>query len=129
MDFDAAIDTIGKAIDLVGVVAIVLGSLYASVSFVLDLLNRRDSPYRLYRRRLGRAILLGLEFLIAGDIIRTVAISPTFDSVAILAMIILVRSFLSLELELEIERRWPWQRKDSFTNGPSSDAGPRADDA
>jgi uncharacterized membrane protein len=68
-----------------------------------------DGSYRSYRRSLARAILLGLEFLVAGDIVRTVAIDPTFRSVGILAIIVAIRTFLSIELQLEIEGRWPWQ--------------------
>ncbi|HEU5481882.1 MAG TPA: DUF1622 domain-containing protein, partial [Sphingomicrobium sp.] len=64
-----------------------------------------------FRSNFGRAILLGLEFLIAADIINTVAIRPTLESVAVLAGIVLIRTFLSFSLELEIEGRWPWQRK------------------
>ena len=69
-----------------------------------------DAAYRGYRRSLGRAILLGLEFLVAGDIIYTVAVEPTFRSVGVLAVLVVIRSFLSAELELEINGRWPWQR-------------------
>jgi uncharacterized membrane protein len=65
----------------------------------------------------GRAILLGLEFLVGGDIIRTVAVSPTFTSVGVLALIVLVRTFLSFSLEVELDGRWPWQGK-----GPVSGA-------
>jgi len=60
---------------------------------------------------MGRSIVLGLEFLIAGDIIRTVIVSPTLESVAVLAVIVLVRAFLTMTLTLEIEGRWPWQQK------------------
>ncbi|MFD0851777.1 DUF1622 domain-containing protein, partial [Actinomadura adrarensis] len=63
--------------------------------------------YRLYRQSLGPAILLGLEFLVAGDIIRTVAVSPTFTSVGVLAANVVVRTFLSFSLEVELEGRWP----------------------
>lgn len=66
--------------------------------------------YRGYRRRVGRSILLGLEFLVAGDIIRTVAVAPTYASVGVLAVIVLIRTFLSFSLDLEITGRWPWQR-------------------
>ena len=65
--------------------------------------------YRTYRRQLGRSIILGLEFLIAGDIIRTVVVADTIENVAILGLIILIRSFLSVTLHLEVEGRWPWQ--------------------
>ena len=65
--------------------------------------------YRTYRRQLVRSIILGLEFLIAGDIIRTVVVADTIENVAILGLIILIRSFLSVTLHLEVEGRWPWQ--------------------
>jgi uncharacterized membrane protein len=63
-----------------------------------------------FRQRLGRAILLGLELLVAADIIRTVAVTPTVESVAVLAGIVLVRTFLSFSLEVELTGRWPWNR-------------------
>ncbi len=66
--------------------------------------------YRRYRHDMGRAILLGLEVLVAADIVRTVAFTPTMDSVAVLAMIVAIRTFLSWSLALELEGRWPWQR-------------------
>lgn len=66
--------------------------------------------YRRYREDLGRAILLGLEVLVAADIVRTVAFTPTLDSVMVLALIIAIRTFLSWSLALELEGRWPWQR-------------------
>ena len=71
----------------------------------------RDSLYDWYRQTLARAILLGLEFLVAADIINTVAVDPSFRSVGVLGMIVLVRTFLSFTLELEITGRWPWQAK------------------
>ena len=69
--------------------------------------------YRSYRQLLGRSILLGLELLVAADIIRTVAVTPTFVSVGVLAIIVLIRTFLSFSLELEITGRWPWQKETS----------------
>ena len=78
----------------------------------LGLCRRRDPDvYRTFRRQLGRAILLGLELLVAADIIRTVAITPTLESVAVLAGIVLIRTFLSWSLELEISGAWPWQKR------------------
>ncbi|GAA0396488.1 DUF1622 domain-containing protein [Microbispora corallina] len=111
MDLVPVIETVGRAIDTAGVAVIVVGALVATVLFVRSFLLRRptEDAYRRYRRGMGRAILLGLEFLVAGDIIRTVAISPTFQSVGVLAVIVLVRTFLSLSLQVELERRWPWQ--------------------
>src|SRR6266545_599095 len=66
--------------------------------------------YQRYRQDLGRAILLGLEVLVAADIVRTVAFTPTMDSLIVLAMIVAIRTFLSWSLALELEGRWPWQR-------------------
>lgn len=108
---EGAIETIGFAIDLVGVGIIVVGAVLASVAFARRLrTDGLEVAYRRYRVSLGRAILLGLEFLVAGDIIRTVAISPTFESVGVLGLIVVVRTFLSFSLEVELEGRWPWQR-------------------
>lgn len=113
MDFEAVIGAIGTAIDVAGVVVIVFGALLVTVVFARRTLHGQSvtENYRLYRQGLGRAILLGLEFLVAGDIIRTVAISPTFASVGVLAMIVFVRTFLSFSLEVELEGQWPWQRR------------------
>ncbi|MGH4010249.1 MAG: DUF1622 domain-containing protein [Pseudonocardiaceae bacterium] len=67
--------------------------------------------YRRYRQGIGRAILLGLEFLVVGDIIHTVAVSPTFESVGVLATIVAIRTFLSMSLEVELAGRWPCNRE------------------
>lgn len=101
---------IGTAVDAVGVLVIVIGALISTHRF---LFRRQEGPadsYRLYRQELGRAILLGLEFLVAGDIIRTVAVAPTLENVLILGLIVLIRTFLSIALQLEVDGRWPWQR-------------------
>jgi uncharacterized membrane protein len=106
------IETIGKAVDVVGVVVVVAGAFLALLPYLVrTLLGRtRSDDYRLARQGIGRAILLGLEFLVAGDIIRTVAVSPTFASVGVLGLIVLVRTFLSFSLEIELEGRLPWRR-------------------
>jgi len=107
MSFTDAIEAVGKAVDGVGVAAIVVGVLVAT----LMVLRRRPlgaDAYRLYRQRLGRAILLGLELLVAADIIRTVAVTPTFESAGVLAIIVVIRTFLSFSLEVELEGHWPW---------------------
>lgn len=114
MHFARTVEDVGAAVDVAGVAIIVCGALIATGVFAHRSLSRRgDFPaaYRLYRQSLGRAILLGLEFLVAGDIIRTVAVSPTFASVGVLAVIVLVRTFLSFSLEVELEGRWPWQKR------------------
>lgn len=113
MSFEDLVGAGGKAVDAAGVLIIVGGVVIASAMFLIRWPpSRVPNPYVLYRRRLGRIILLGLEFLVAGDIIRSVAAAPTFTSVGILAIIVLIRTFLSLELELEIEGRFPWQRQE-----------------
>ena len=104
------IDEIGRLIDLVGVLAIAGGVLLAAVLASLRLTRREVSVYGRFRQDVGRGILLGLELLVAADIIRTVAISPTVESIAVLAGIVLVRTILSLMMEVELKGRWPWQR-------------------
>ena len=111
MTFEEVIELIGKSIDAAGVAVIVIGVIIATVFFVKRVFEKAPAnrAYRAYRHGLGRSILLGLELLVAGDIIRTVAISPTFDSVGVLAAIVGVRTFLSFALEVELNGRWPWQ--------------------
>ena len=106
-----------RLFEVVGIGVVVAGAIYAVVLFALRLagvvgLHRKDDdPVAGFRRTLGRSILLGLEFLVAADIIRTVAIDPTPESVLVLAAIVLIRTFLSFSLEVEIDGRWPWQKK------------------
>ena len=111
MEFGTVIETIGEVIDVLGVAAIVIGIVYAVVDAAVRGLRRVSPVYTRFRRVLGRAILLGLELLVAADIIKTVAVTPTLDSVAVLAIIVLIRTFLSWSLELEISGRWPWQKR------------------
>jgi uncharacterized membrane protein len=114
MDFQTVMDSIGRAVNAAGVVTIVAGAVVATVVAVAALLRRQTGTiYEVYRRRLGRSILLGLEFLVAADIISTVAVDPTFESVGVLALIVLIRTFLSYSLELEITGRFPWQEPDA----------------
>ncbi len=113
MDFERIIEFAGTAVELAGVGVIIIGALLVTAAFGRRLLGGGGlaSAYRAYRQGLGRVILLGLEFLVAGDIIGTVAVSPTFQSVGVLALIVLVRTFLSFSLEVELEGRWPWQAR------------------
>lgn len=99
-------------IEVAGIAAIVGGAAVATLGFVRELAAKVvfDDAYRRYRVGLGRSILLGLEFLIAADIIRTVAIQPSFRSVGVLAIVVLIRTFLSFTLSAEIEGRLPWRR-------------------
>jgi uncharacterized membrane protein len=97
---------VGVAIDVFGVIVIVLGILWATLGFFG---RSQRNPYDDYRVRIGRTLLLGLEILVAADIVKTVALEPTFTSLGVLAGLVLVRTFLSWTLVLEIEGRWPWR--------------------
>lgn len=121
MSFKEAVENVGKAVDAFGVAVIVIGSAIATAMFLTRLRGRDDllASYRAYRQALGRAILLGLEHLVAADFIRTVAVAPSFTSVGVLAIIVAIRTFLSLSLELEITGQWPWQRKKAEPAGSS----------
>ncbi len=114
MSFYDVIETVGKTIDGVGVAVIALGALISAAGVIPRL--KTGTAYKVFREQLGRSILLGLEFLVAADIIRTVAVTPTGQSVAVLAGIVAIRTFLSWSLEVEISGRWPWQTKKKTEN-------------
>jgi uncharacterized membrane protein len=109
MPFADAVETVGLALDAAGVAVIALGVCWAFLRYVATG-RAASTPFRRLRQDLGRGILLGLELLVAADIVRTVAIDPTMDNVLVLGVIVLVRTFLSMTLEVELEGRWPWQR-------------------
>ncbi|HUF22407.1 MAG TPA: DUF1622 domain-containing protein [Burkholderiales bacterium] len=111
--FKEAVDVVILVIDVTGVLVIIFGMLLATARLVMSG-RRHADPYRRFRQDLGRGILLGLEFLVAADIIRTVAVAPTLRGALVLGLIVLIRTFLSFALEVELEGRWPWQR----ANGP-----------
>ncbi|HEU0203989.1 MAG TPA: DUF1622 domain-containing protein [Burkholderiaceae bacterium] len=145
MEAKEFVELAGVAAEIAGVVLIIGGLVVASVRYAL---TRRPSPlsarpeeegkktepprlmmlrfeasdvvprYQRYRQDIGRALLLGLEVLVAADIIRTVAFTPTLDSVAVLAIIVAIRTFLSWSLGLELEGRWPWQRREQHSEVP-----------
>jgi len=107
----------GTAVELAGVALIAGGIVLASARTALA--PAKDATrYQRYRQDMGRAILLGLELLIAADIVRTVAFTPTMDSVLVLALIVAIRTFLSWSLALELEGRWPWQRPAQASDHP-----------
>jgi uncharacterized membrane protein len=110
--FPSTLKLITRVIEVGGIAIIVLGTFGASIAVLWQVLKGRsgEDAFSLYRSNLGRAILLGLEFLVAADIINTVAIEPTLQSLLILGGIVLIRTFLSFSLEVEIEGRWPWER-------------------
>ena len=109
--FRRIMDIVGTSMDGVGVLIVVGGSLFATVRLAFRRMQGAGNYYVWYRQDVGRAILLGLEFLIAGDLIRTVVVAPTMQNVAVLGLIVLIRTFLSLSLQLEIEGKLPWRRE------------------
>lgn len=111
MDYNHVMEDIGDVIDAAGVAVIVVGMLISTGGAVIELRRHETGIYRHFRQQLGRTILLGLELLVVGDIVRTVAAQPTLTSVATLAIIVLIRTFLSFSLEVELTGRWPWQSK------------------
>jgi uncharacterized membrane protein len=113
---DLALHWITRAIEIGGIAVILVGAVAATITYLRQRSTGAELAYHQYRASLGRAILLGLEFLVAADIIGTVAIEPNLDSLAVLAGIILIRTFLSISLEVEIEGRWPWRRAAANTS-------------
>ncbi|MFO1036485.1 MAG: DUF1622 domain-containing protein [Geminicoccaceae bacterium] len=111
------IEFAGQCVDLAGVALIIIGILLATLRFLWAVARADAGAYQGYRSGLGRSLLLGLEFLVAADIIRTVAVTPTFSSVGVLAIIVAIRTFLSWSLELELEGRWPWQGRPGSETG------------
>ena len=109
---DAVLHGIATAIEVAGVGLIVIGAVIATILYLRGGFGAEgwDAAYARYRANLGRGILLGLELLVAADIVGTVAVTPSFESLGVLAAIVLIRTFLSFSLEVEIEGRWPWQR-------------------
>jgi uncharacterized membrane protein len=109
---NSLIELVGTAVDLAGVVLIVLGIVVAASRYLLNLMASGPDGFARFRQDLGRAILLGLEVLVAADIIRTVAVEPSLENVVVLAGIVLIRTFLSMSLQIELEGRLPWRRAD-----------------
>ena len=113
MNEAAWVHLVTRVVEVVGTTIIVVGSFWALASFLLQMVRAttaRDALVSRFRSSLGQSILLGLEFLVAADIINTVAVEPTINSLIVLAGIVLIRTFLSFSLEVEIEGRWPWQK-------------------
>lgn len=102
---------IGIGIDIFGVVIIVAGIAWSTSRFLQR--HMAEQHYHRYKIRIGRSLLLGLEMLVAADIVKTIAIEPTFMSLGVLAGLVVVRTFLGWTLVLEIEGRWPWQGEPS----------------
>jgi uncharacterized membrane protein len=108
------IHAVALAIEVLAVVIMVVGVLFGTVRFLYYLIRHRaafDDIYLHYKHMVAKSLLLGLEILVAADVIRTVALEPTLDNIAALGLLVLVRTFLSWSLIVEMENRWPWQPK------------------
>ena len=112
MSYEHWIEHVVKGVETVGSGIMVIGGLGAFLAFLRDTITdaRRPGSYQRLRRNLGRCILLGLEVLIVADIIRTVVVEQTFESVTVLGIIVLIRILLSFSLDVEIDGVWPWNR-------------------
>ena len=120
MDFEDWMEHVVQGFEVVGVAILAIGSVVALVNASLPLVRGRPFAYKRARQDVGRAVLLGLEVLIIADIVQTITIDPTTESALVLGIIVLVRTFLSFSLEIELEGVAPWRR--------AATTGPRADD-
>jgi uncharacterized membrane protein len=118
MSLDHIAVTAGRAVEFIGILVLIAGAALAALAFLHRLFRSRgfNDAYHELRADLGRAILLGLEFLVIADIIGTVAVEPTLQNLGVLAVIVAIRTVLSFALELEVSGRWPWQRQQAIRN-------------
>jgi uncharacterized membrane protein len=110
--FTAVMETVSLFFEIAGVLAIVIGFVAALVQAVRSVLRTHTwgPAYEQIRSTFGRSVLLGLEILVAADLIRTIAVEPTLDNLYVLGLLVVIRTFLSWSLDVELEGRWPWQR-------------------
>lgn len=114
-DIKIYINYIARGIEAIGVITLVIGTAVPLLKYILTQQGLKPRSYKVLRQELGKAILLGLEILVAGDIIGTVVTEPTMDRVLALGVIVLIRTFLSLSIQVEIEGRFPWQKEANST--------------
>ncbi len=127
MTYDHVISDVVKVVEAIGAAIMIVGGAWAFADYLVSVRGPgRTDAYRTLRRRLGQAILLGLEVLIVGDIVRTIIVSPTVESVAVLGMVVVIRIVLSFSLEVEIDGVWPWNlwRLSEAKGGPTSPPPP-----
>ena len=110
MSYDQVISDVVDVVEAVGAAIMIIGAIGSFGVYLRQALRHEAERYERLRRNLGRSILLGLEVLIIGDIVRTIIVEPTLESVGVLAAIVLIRIVLSFSLEVEIDGTWPWRR-------------------
>jgi|GWRWMinimDraft_6_1066014.scaffolds.fasta_scaffold99252_2 uncharacterized membrane protein len=97
-------------LEIITVVTLVAGSLFALIRFILHLNMKPDEAYHRFKENLGKMLILSLEFLVAADIIKTIALEQTLNNVLILGLLVVIRTFLSWSTTVEIEGNWPWKK-------------------
>jgi uncharacterized membrane protein len=110
MTYHEVVSNVVDVVEGVGAGIMVVGSVGACVWYAQDLRRGAKDAYQVLRENIGRVILLGLEVLIIADIIRTIVVQPSLESVAVLGIIVVIRILLSFSLEIEIDGTWPWNR-------------------
>lgn len=127
--FDQLLRWTATGLEMTGTGIILLGAILATITFLRAAISHQAMPesFQKYRVNLGRAILLGLEFLVAADIVGTVAIEPTFQNLGVLALIVAVRTALSFALEVEVNGHWPWRASRSQPQETPDPSARRAD--
>lgn len=109
-----------QAIEGFAVAIIMIAIVHGTIRYLIRVNHQEGDAYQRFKAQLGKALLLGLEFLVAADIIRTVALEATMQNVVILGLLVVIRTFLSWSLVVEIEGRWPWQA--TLGKGKSGDS-------
>ena len=117
------IEIAAEGIEALAVSIIVIAIVHGSVRFLIGIIHKSDDAYERYKTHLGKGLLLGLEFLVAADVVRTVVLDPTLQNVMILGLLVVIRTFLSWSLVVEIEGNWPWRRTKSVEGQGSGDEG------
>lgn len=126
MHYEEWMELVVKAFEIAGVAILTIGSIAALISAAIAIRRgERGSAYKHARRDIGRSVLLGLEVLIIADIVLTVTVDPTVESAVTLALIVLVRTFLSFSLEIELDGALPWRRREPAAESAASSSSPQ----
>ncbi len=117
------IELAAQAIEVLAVAIIAIAIVHGAIRYLIRINQQAGDAYQRFKAQLGRALLLGLEFLVAADIVRTVALEPTMQNVMILGLLVIIRTFLSWSLVVEIEGRWPWRGTKNVEGRRARDEG------